>query len=201
MKTGRSALQFGQTTCSAGEAGSASSPSQARHLKCIIGVMKPLLVMLLIAASVHAQSIADIARKERERQSKAKSTRVIKPDEVKSADAAPAKPADAKPAGSETKEPAKLQEPPKVDPVQVWNNQLEQFRTKIRAFQDQETSLQLQLNQATNQFYAPVIDPATQQAAQAKVAQIQQQLADVRKGMDDAKKDMDALQLQGPPKK
>jgi vacuolar-type H+-ATPase subunit I/STV1 len=158
--------------------------------------------MLLIAASVHAQSIADIARKERERQSKAKSTRVIKPDEVKSSDAAQAKPADAKPAGSEAaKEPAKLQEPTKVDPVQVWNNQLEQFRTKIRAFQDQETSLQLQLNQATNQFYAPVIDPATQQAAQAKVAQIQQQLADVRKGMDDAKKDMDALQLQGPPKK
>jgi len=158
--------------------------------------------MLLVAASVHAQSIADIARKERERQAKAKPTRVITAYEVQTPGATAAKPPDAKPAGSDAaKESAKLQEPTKVDPVQVWNNQLEQFRTKIRAFQDQETSLQLQLNQATNQFYAPVIDPATQQAAQAKVAQIQQQLADVRKGMDDAKKDMDALQLQGPPKK
>jgi chromosome segregation ATPase len=172
--------------------------------------MKPLLVMLLIAASVHAQSIADIARKERDRQAKLRPTRVVTSTEVTKPEAVkigtPAadqtKPVDAKAASSEpAKEAAKPQTPSAVDPVQVWNNQMNQIRTKIRALQDQEMSLQLQQNQATNELYAPVTDPATQQAAVAKLGQIQQQLADVRKSLDEAKKAFDALQLQGPPKK
>src|SRR5262245_48388195 len=171
MQTGRSALQCGQRTGSAGEAGIARSPSQARHLKCIIGAMKPLLVMLLIAASVHAQSIADIARKERERQAKLRPTRVVTATEVIKPEAAkpetPAadqtKPADAKAASSEpAKEAAKPQTPPPVDPVQAWNNQMNEIRKRIRALEDQETSLRLQQNQATNEVYAPVTDPATQ---------------------------------------
>jgi hypothetical protein len=178
--------------------------------------MKPLLVMLLIAASVHAQSMADIARKERERQAKLRparvvtSTEVVKPTEVIKPEAAKAetlspdqtKSADAKAASSEpTKEAVKSPAPAAVDPAQVWNSQMDQIRSRIRALQDQEVSLQLQKNQATNEVYAPVTDPATQQAALAKLGQIQQQLADVRKGLDEARKAFDALQLQGPPKK
>src|ERR1051326_5394712 len=53
-----------------------SSPSQARHLKCIIVLMK-LFAMLLIAASVHAQTLADIARQERERQSRVRPVHTI----------------------------------------------------------------------------------------------------------------------------
>jgi septation ring formation regulator EzrA len=78
---------------------------------------------------------------------------------------------------------------------------MNEIRKRIRALEDQQTSLQLQQNQATNEVYAPVTDPATQQAAVAKLGQIQQQLADVRKNLDEAKKAFDALQLQGPPKK
>jgi chromosome segregation ATPase len=172
--------------------------------------MKPLLVMLLIAASVHAQSIADIARKERERQAKLRPTRVVTSTEVIKPEAAkpgtPAadqtKPADAKAASSEpAKEAAKPQTPPAADPIQAYNNQMNEIRKRIRALEDQQTSLQLQQNQATNEVYAPVTDPATQQAALAKLGQIQQQLADVRKNLDEAKKAFDALQLQGPPKK
>jgi hypothetical protein len=88
-----------------------------------------------------------------------------------------------------------------VDPVQVWNNQLNQLRTKIRSLTDQETSLLLQLNQANNQVYAPVTDPATQQRALALVGQIQQQLEAVRKDLNDTKAMLDSMQLQGPPKK
>src|SRR5215471_14307830 len=126
MKTGRSALQCEQRTCSAGEGGIARSPSQARHLKCIIAAMRPLVVRLLIAASVHAQSMADIARKERERQAKLRPARVVNPTEVIKPEAAtpgtPAadqtKPADAKAASSQpTKEAAKPQAPAAVDPV------------------------------------------------------------------------------------
>lgn len=147
--------------------------------------------MLLIAASVHAQSIADIARKERERQAKLRPTRVvtattevIKPEAAKPGTPAAdqTKPADAKAASSEpAKEAAKPQTPPAADPVQAYNNQMNEIRKRIRALEDQQTSLQLQQNQATNEVYAPVTDPATQQAAVAKLGQIQQQLADVRR--------------------
>src|SRR5436189_6008562 len=68
MKTWSSALHCGHLTRSAREGGISTSSSQARHLKCIIGVMKPLIVVLLLAISVQAQTpLVDAARKERER--------------------------------------------------------------------------------------------------------------------------------------
>lgn len=181
--------------------------------------------MLLIASSLEAQSIADVARRERERQAKASATIVItsvesaKPEEAKpaaaAANGAPAapgaapgkaeesraaegKPSESKPADA-AKDAAKLPTPPAPDPAQIWNNQLNQIRTKIRTLQDQEMALVLQLNQANNQVYAPVIDPATQQRALAQVGQIQQQLDTVRKDLLEARTSLDALQLQGPP--
>src|SRR5437764_515430 len=78
INTGISALHSGHLTDSARDGGIAMSLSQARHLKCIIGVMKTLLVMLLLTVTVQAQSIADAARKERERQAQLHSTIVIK---------------------------------------------------------------------------------------------------------------------------
>jgi len=178
----------------------------------MIAAMKPLVVMLLVVVSVQAQSVADAARKERERQSKTKSTRVIistgtivepKPtapaaDQSKTADA---KPGDAKAAPAPSKEPPKPQAPAPVDPVQAWNNQLNQLRAKIRALQDQEMALLLQQNQVTNQVYAPVTDPATQEKALAQLGQVKEQLASVRKDLDEARKALNSLQLQGPPKK
>lgn len=176
--------------------------------------MKPLLVVLLVASSVWAQSVADVARKERERQSKSRSTHVITSVEaVKVEEPKPtaptseqAKPADdakaaAAPQLQPSKEAPKPQAPPSVDPVQVWNNQLNQLRTKIRTLMDQETSLLLQLNQANNQVYAPVTDPPTQERALALVGQLQQQVEAVRKDLSEAKTMLDAMQLQGPPKK
>jgi len=189
-----------------------SSP-QRRHLKCIIGLMKPLLVVLLIAGPVWAQSVADIARKERDRQSKAQSTHIItsvqtikveEPKPTAPAAAEQPKPEDAKAAAAQpqtSKELTKPQTPPPVDPVQVWNNQLNQLRTRIRTLADQETSLLLQLNQANNQVYAPVTDPATQQRSLALVGQIQQQIEAVRKDLIEARTTLDAMQVQGPPKK
>ena len=43
----------------------------------MVALMKPLIAVLLIAVSVQAQTLAEAARKEKERQSKAHSTRVI----------------------------------------------------------------------------------------------------------------------------
>jgi hypothetical protein len=173
--------------------------------------MKLLILMLLISVSVQAQSLADAARKERERQASLRPTRVIistgaipepKPtttpaEQPKTADA---ESGDAKAAAEPSKPLPKPQTPP-VDPVQIWNNQLNQLRTKIRALQDQEMALVLQQNQATNQVYAPVTDPVTQERSLAQLGAIQQQLAAVRKDLEETKKMLDAMQLQGPPKK
>ena len=205
--------QCGQTIRSACEAGMDNSPSQARHLKYIIAPMKLMILMLLISVSVQAQSLADAARKERERRAGLRPTRVIistgaieepkpatAPPEQPEADAAKAGEAKA-PAPEPSKQRPAAQTPPPVDPVQVWNNQVNQLRTKIRALQDQEMALMLQQNQVTNQVYAPVTDPVTQERSLAQLGLIQQQLAAVRKDLDDARKTLDAMQLQGPPKK
>jgi hypothetical protein len=185
--------------------------------------MKPLVFILLIGNFLQAQTIAEVARRERERQAQSRSTHVItsvestKVEEPKPAGAADqTKPGDAKAAGTKpadanttdpktapvpSKELPKPQAPPPVDPVQVWNSQLEQLRTRIRTFQDQEMALTLQLNQTNNQVYATVIDPANQQRLLAQVGQIQQQLDNVRRDLAEARRNLDALQLQGPPKK
>ena len=173
--------------------------------------MKLLTLMLLISVSVQAQSLADAARKERDRRASLRPTRVIistgaipepkpatAPAEPKTVDA---KTGEAKETSDSSKQLPKAQTPPPVDPVQVWNNQVNQLHTKIRALQNQEMALLLQQNQATNQVYAPVTDPVTQERSLAQLGAIQQQLAAVRKDLEDTKKMLDAMQLQGPPQK
>ena len=161
--------------------------------------MKPLLVMLLLAASVQAQSLVDAARKEKERQSKLQSTRVLVVDNSKS-EAAKPKTEDTK--SDETKQ---AQETPKpqapADPVKLWNEQLDQLRAKIRTLQDQELALLLQQNDLTNQVYAVIQDPTTQERSQSQLAQIQQQVAAVRADLNQAQKTLDQMLLEGPPKK
>lgn len=62
-------------------------------------------------------------------------------------------------------------------------------------------ALMLQQNQVTNQVYAPVTDPATQQKSLAQLGEIQGRVAALRKELEDARRSLDALQLQGPAKK
>ena len=211
MNTGSSLWQCGQVMRSASEGGIVSSRSQTRHLKWIIAPIRPLVVVLLIAAGVQAQSVADAARQERERQAKTHSTRVIKStgpvkvEEPKPSTAAVEQPktGDAKEAAvpEPSKEAQKSPAATTPDPAQAWNKKLDQLRASIRALQDQEMALLLQKNQVTNQVYAPVTDPATQERSLAQLGQIQEQIAGVRKDLAEAKKQLDALQLQGPPKK
>ena len=149
MNRGISSLQWEHRIRSA-DGAMANSPSQVRHWKCIIGVMKVLVLTLFVVASVQAQSLADVARKERERQAKLRATQVITSTQP-TATTEPQKPAGA----ADSREAPKVTAPPAVDPVQLWNNQLNQLRAKVRTLQDLEMALMLQENQATNQVYAP----------------------------------------------
>jgi outer membrane protein TolC len=74
------------------------------------------------------------------------------------------------------------------------------LRVKVQELQDQERALQLQVNQLTSQFLAPVSDQTSRDQAQARIGETQNRLTAVRAELDQAKKTLDAMQLQGPPK-
>ena len=59
---------------------------------------------------------------------------------------------------------------------------------------------QLQVNQLTNQFFAPVADQNSKDQAQARLGEAQNRLTAVQAELDQTKKTLDAMQLQGPPK-
>jgi len=67
--------------------------------------------------------------------------------------------------------------------------------------QDDEAATQLQINDLTNQINAPVVDQATKDQTLALLGDARQKLAVVRLELDQTRKTLDTMQLQGPPKK
>jgi TolA-binding protein len=153
--------------------------------------MRAFLVIVFVAMSVQAQSLADFARRERERQAHLKPTQVIT-GTGSGATAAPAAQS-AAPKIVETKKPA-------ADPVKEYNDQLDRLRAKIRSLQDEETATQLQINELNNQVYAPVVDQAEKDQALAVVGAAQLKLANVRMELAATTKELEAAETQGPPK-
>jgi TolA-binding protein len=153
--------------------------------------MRAFVTILLIAGSLHAQTLAEAARQERERRAHLKPAQVITGVGT-GASTAPTAQSATKAEGS--KKPA-------IDPVKEYNDQIAKLRAKIQILEDEETATQLQLNDLNNQVYAPVVDQAAKDQALAVAGAAQQKLAAVRIEMEQARKDLEALQLQGPPKK
>ncbi len=155
----------------------------------------------MVATSVQAQTLVEAARYERERQAGLRPKRVM--SNITAGDTAAQAPAPP-PSANSPQAAAKPEPPkppvPKIDPVKEYNDQLTKLRTKVRDLQDQETALQLQIGQLNTQIYAPVVDQAAKDQALAQAGQAQQKLMAVRTELDQTKKTLDALQLQGPPK-
>src|SRR5215475_12525650 len=59
------------------------SASQARHVNCMIGDMKPLILIALFAISAGAQSLPEVARQERERKANLNASHVLTTDTPK----------------------------------------------------------------------------------------------------------------------
>ncbi len=74
------------------------------------------------------------------------------------------------------------------------------LRAKIPELEDQERTLQLQVNEFTNQLLAPVSDQNAKDEAQTKIGETQSKLNAVRAELDLTKKTLDEMQAQGPPK-
>ena len=156
-----------------------------------MGLMRAFLVILLVTASLQAQTLADAARRERARRAQ------LKPAQVINAEGAPPAPAATK--AEDTKKPA---EPPKTpaDPVKEYNDQLQKLRAKLQSSMDEETAALLQINDLTNQISAPVVDQASKDQAIARLGDARQKLAAVRMELDQTRKSLDAMQAVGPPR-
>src|SRR3954469_4929036 len=178
----------------------------------IISDMKPLILILFVAASAQAQSVADAARMERARQAQLKSTRVfsdanthvvkpITPAEpllvpvAGSTAPTPRSSAPSGPAGAALNAAAAAAT---VDPVA---EEMQKLRIRVRALEDQETSLKLQISDTTNQVYAPLTDQATHNEALTKLGETQAKLADVQKELAQARSSLQQLEIQSAARK
>jgi hypothetical protein len=188
--------------------------------------MKPLILILLAATYAAAQqtpTIADIARQERARRSENAATKVFTTADIKKSEpkaeaeaqpdaaaaAAPAAPGTtpaAAPAAAPaaTKEPAAAATPatpPGPDPVQQWLVETDKLRAEIRETIDREAVTQLEINSILNRVNAPVSSVAEKDRALAELAGAQNRLGAVRDQLAKKRTELQARELQGPPKK
>jgi hypothetical protein len=183
-----------------------------------MGDMKPLILMLLLAISANAQSITDVARRERERKANTKPTAVLTTNtagvperpqpEVKSSDA---KPEDIKPATVPAPAaPAKVAEQAlkvaeqavKVEDeaLKRYNEELSRARAHVIELQDRQLALQLHFQDLKNTFLAPVTDPSARDNAQAQMTDTQVQIQENLRELAEAQRQVEVLVAQGPPK-
>ena len=168
----------------------------------IIWDMKPLILILLTAVWANAQTLVDLARQERARQAQIRNTRIYtnkdikttpqKSEEVTTPESAPEVPP-AQPA------PAPAEVAP--DPALKWNEDMDKLRTKVRGLLDQETSAQLEINQLTNKFFAPVSSQSERAKVQSDLEVAQKQLSALRDDLKKNRADLEQRELQGPPRK
>jgi hypothetical protein len=196
----------------------------------MLRLTEPLVLLLLIVIPVEAQTVADVARSERARQARLHAAQVYTgkgsaTENVSAGKAAPAPSANATPAQgapvatapagtpaapptpSTTETPKPVAAPPVApavpkisDPSIKWNETLAKLRTKIPELESQERTLQLEVNQLTNQFFAPVSDQVSRDQAQSRLGETQNRLTAVRTELEQTKKTLNDLQVQGPPK-
>jgi hypothetical protein len=204
MKTSIDCLHWGHTTRFVSEGDTRTSPSHALHLKWMLRAMKSLAVMLLLTVPLQAQTLADAARKERARQAQMRSAHVYQGKgtrtETTTPPAAQAAPGAAVPKATKPEPPPKPSTPPAPNPTpnpaSQRNAEIAKLRAKIAELENQERTLQLQVNQLTNQLLAPVSDQNANNEAQTRIGVAQSNLTAVRTELDLTKKTLDEMQNQ-----
>jgi hypothetical protein len=187
--------------------------------------MKPLILVLLFAISAAAQSLPEVARQERERKANLKTSHVLTTDTVKgqltNSPATGEKPAETRPEqpatpanAPEAAKPASASSAPATAPspaqteaknandeaVKKYAEELSRLRARVVQLQDQGTALQLQINDLKNSFLAPVTDTNARAQAQTQLDQAQTQLAATEQELADTRRQVQVLEVQGPPK-
>jgi len=153
--------------------------------------MKALIVILLLTASVQAQSLADAARQERERRAHLKPAAVIKAEGIPAAGGAQ---------GTRI-QPEIVPAPPQplvTDEAKEWNEAIRGLFAKIQALQAEQTATALQINELNNQIFAPVIDQVTKDQALARLEAARERLAAVGLELSQTTQTLAAIEIQGP---
>jgi hypothetical protein len=167
--------------------------------------MKPLILVLLVTISVQAQTLVDAAKQERARQAKLKSTRVFTDQNAHVVQPLGASPPAAKPPA-----PAAENVQPAVPPVSpatpapatsANDEQIQKARARLRALEDQETAVKLQINDLTNQVYAPVTDQTTKDQALNKLGDAMTKLTVIQRDIDQARISLQELEAKPAAKK
>ena len=86
-----------------------------------------------------------------------------------------------------------------IDPIQKYQEEITRLRVKLRDLQLEETALQLQINDYSNKFNAPVTDVTSRADAQARMVDGQNRLAMVRADLDMTQKALNATEAARPP--
>ena len=188
--------------------------------------MKPLILMLLVATYAAAQkpTIADIARQERARRGQSNSTKVYTTADIKTPApkgteptptaapapaAAPAVTSTAAAAPAPAATPAATAPPKEPVPapaagpdlVQQWTIETEKLRTQIRELIDQEAVAQLDINVIMNRVNAPVTSVGERDRALKDLEVAQNKLTATRDQLLRKRSELQARELQGPPRK
>src|ERR1051326_7160703 len=153
--------------------------------------MKALIVILLLAIPIQGQSLADAARKERERRAH------LKPAEVIEAEGSPASTR----TQGESVQPelqAARPQPPAVDSIKEWNERIRGLLAKIQALQAEETATELQINQVNNEIFARGIDQATKDQALTRLREGREKLASVGLELSQTTQNLETIEIQGP---
>ena len=154
--------------------------------------MKVLLVTLLLAVSVQAQSLGDVARRERLRQAHLKPDVVIKGQGFPSSTAV-------QPKGMKPEVEAVTPVPLIVDSTKEWNEQIRRLLAKIQDLQAMETATELQINELNNKIFAPVIDQPVKDQALASLEEAREKLAAVGSELSQTTQNLETIEIQGPP--
>jgi len=171
--------------------------------------MKALILILLAATYAAAQSptIADVARQERARRAGNTSTRVYTTADIKTkvspdSETAPAAPvAPALPPAAPAAATAPAGAEPEKDPVQEWLTQTDKLRVETRLLLDQESATQLEISSTLNRVNAPVTSQSEKDRALADLAVAQSRLGVIRDQLSKKRAELQARELEGPPKK
>lgn len=79
--------------------------------------------------------------------------------------------------------------------------QIQKLQTKLRTLEDQETAIKLQINEFTNQVFAPVTDQTSKDQAVSKLGEAQAKLTNVQKEIDQTRASLRELEAKAALKK
>jgi len=163
--------------------------------------MKSFILLLFVAIYSQAQSLPELARRERQRQSAQSPAGVLTGDKAdKTKDSgSPAAGTPAAPSAATAQAPA-VPAKPADERMKKYADDVARLKVKILELQDRETATQLQINDAKNQLLAPVTDTTARQQAQTRLSQAQAQLSAIQKELADSRRALQVLESVGPPK-